>query len=90
MVLCGLKLLKSSVSIRLDFIYILVAFLDYNGTNQSLVFRAGEECVDIEILDNTEVEYSERFNTYLAIATTTGAKVLHDCGRIDIYDNDGE
>lgn len=77
-------------SVSIDLIYIFVAFLDYNGTNQSLLFRAGEECVDIEILDNMEVEYSERFNAYLAIATSTGAKVLHDCESIDIYDNDGE
>ena len=46
--------------------------------------------MDIEILDDLEVEGTERFNTYLAIATTTGTKVLHGCDRIDIYDNDGE
>ena len=67
-----------------------VAFLDYNATNQSLLFRAGETCVDIEILDDFEVETIERFNTYLAIATATGAKVLHGCDPIYIFDNDGE
>ena len=46
--------------------------------------------MDIEILDDLEVEGTERFYTYLAIATTTGAKVLHHCERIDIYDNDGK
>ena len=46
--------------------------------------------MDIEILDDLEVEGTERFNTYLAIATTTGAKVLHGCDRIDIYDYEGE
>lgn len=63
--------------------------MDYNGTNQSLLFRAGEKCVAIGILDDLKVERTEWFNTYLAIATTT-AKVLHGCGHINIYDNDGE
>ena len=74
----------------LDFVYIFVAFLDYSTTNQSLLFRAGETCVDIEILDDLEVERTEWFNTYLAIATSTGAKVLRGCDYIQIYDNDGE
>ena len=68
----------------------ILAFLDYNTTNQSLLFRAGENCVDIEILDDLEVERTERFNAYLAIATTTGAKVLHGCEHITIFDNEGE
>jgi len=63
------------------------AFLDYSG-NQSLLFRAGENCMDIEILDDFETESTERFYTYLAIATTTGAKVLHRCDYFDINDND--
>ena len=46
--------------------------------------------MDIGIMDDFEVETTEQFNTYLAIATTTGAKVLHRCDRIYIYDNDGE
>ena len=81
----------SSVSIRCTLsIIIFAAFLDYNATNQSLLFRAGETCVDIEIMDDFEVETTEHINTYLTIATATGAKVLHGCDRIDIYDNDGE
>lgn len=70
------------------FVCTFIAFMDYNGTNQSLLFRAGEKCVTIGILDDLKVERTERFNTYLAIATTT-AKVLHGCGGINIYDNDG-
>ena len=46
--------------------------------------------MDIEIMDDFEVETTEHINTYLAIATTTGAKVLHGCDRIHIFDNDGE
>ena len=67
-----------------------LAFLDYSTTNESLLIGAGETCVDIEILDDLEVERTEQFNTYLAIATSTGAKVLHGCEYILIYDNDGE
>ena len=46
--------------------------------------------MDIEILDDFETESTERFYTYLAIATTTGAKVLHRCDYFDINDNDCE
>ena len=46
--------------------------------------------MDIEILDNMEVEVTEWFKAYVAITTSTGAKVLHDCERIYIYDDDGE
>ena len=67
-----------------------VAFLDFTNTSQSLQFRAGENCVDIQILEDFEVEGREVFNTHLAIATSTGAKVLHTCHRIYIDDNDGE
>ena len=75
---------------QVHFVYIIfVAFLDYIG-NQSLLFRTGENCVDIEILDDFEIESTERFYTYLAIATTTGAKVLHRCDYFDINDNDCE
>ena len=77
-------------AIRWDFVYIFAAFLDYNSTNQSLVFRSGENCADIEILDDLEAEGTEQFYTYLAIATATGAKVLHSCDYINIYDNEGE
>jgi len=66
------------------------AFLDYNNTNQSVLFRAGENCVDINTLEDTRVEETEWFNAYLAIATTTGAKLLHTCHHIRIFDNEGE
>ena len=46
--------------------------------------------MDIQILEDFEVEGREVFNTHLAIATSTGAKVLHTCHRIYIDDNDGE
>ena len=46
--------------------------------------------MDIEFLEDLEVETTEWFNLYLAIATTTGAKVLHGCNRIEIYDDDSE
>jgi len=69
---------------------IFVAFLDYNNTNQSVMLRAGENCVDIETLEDTRVEETERFHAYLAIATTTGAKVLHTCYTFTILDNEGE
>ena len=80
-----------NLQLQVHFVYIIfVAFLDYNGTNQSLLFRAGENCVDIDILDDFETESTERFYTYLSIATTTGAKVLHRCDYFDINDNDCE
>ena len=65
------------------------ALLDYDNTTQALLFRAGENCVDIEILEDTRVEMTEWFYTYLAIATTTGAKILHSCHYIQITDNEG-
>lgn len=68
---------------------LFVASLDYGNTTQSLQFRAGENCVDIETLEDSRVEERERFYTYLAIATTTGAKILHSCHQIDIGDNEG-
>ena len=46
--------------------------------------------MDIETLEDTRVEETEWFHAYLAIATTTGAKVLHTCDRITISDNEGE
>ena len=67
-----------------------VAFLDYNTTSQSLQLRAGENCVDVQVLEDFEVEGREVFNSYVAIATSTGAKVLHNCHRIHVDDNDGE
>jgi len=84
-------LININLQLQVRFVYIpFVAFLDYNGTNQSLLFRAGENCADIEILDDFEVESAERFYTYLAITSITGVKVLHSCDYFDINDNDGE
>lgn len=82
------KLIIKSFAVY-TFLPMFVASLDYGNTTQSLQFRAGENCVDIETLEDSRFEEREQFYTYLAIATTTGAKILHSCHRIDIEDNEG-
>ena len=94
MIIKGLAMYACFVIIKGLAVYaclsIFVALLDYSITNQSVQFRAGENCVDIETLEDSRFEETEWFDTYLAMATITGAKILHTCHNITLYDNEGE
>ena len=62
--------------------------MDYNSSNQTLVFNTGvqQRCVDIDINDDMDIELTEVFSVNLL--SVTGEGILNSPAQVTILDND--